>query len=78
VRLSDGVELLVESPVGQIQQAIQEALSQAKMLEINVEDGQFVVLNPNQVVYLKAVENGAPPQHSSAASRNGVHEAEPA
>lgn len=56
VRLSDGVELQVESPVEQIQEAVQEALSQAKMLEINVGDGQFVVLNPAQVVYLQAIE----------------------
>jgi hypothetical protein len=52
LRLSDGVDLQVDLPLAEVQEALQRALAEMKMLEVTVDGNQVVVVNPSQVLYL--------------------------
>lgn len=79
LRLTDGVELTVDVALGELQAALQAALAERKMLEVHVGGGQFVVVNPQQVLYLQVVEkngngngNGAGEHDADVVSPNGT------
>src|SRR5215211_7957251 len=61
LRLVDGVDLEVDNPVEQVREALQLALSEAKLLEVNVGDTSFVV-NPQLVLYLQDLSGSTPGQ----------------
>lgn len=71
LRLSDGVDLQVDLPLADVQEALQRALAETKMLEVIVGGNQLVVVNPHQVLYLQAAEvNGG--DNGPQASPNGA------
>lgn len=64
LRLIDGVDLVVDAPLDQVQKAYEAALANGGALQINVGKESFVV-NAQQVLYLQAVENGDKPLNGS-------------
>jgi hypothetical protein len=70
LRLTDGIELIIETSVDEARQALQMAIADGQFLEITVADGRFVTINPQHVLYLL---EGAETDGDDAPSLNGLH-----
>lgn len=66
LRLSDGIDLEVDVPLEQVEEALEAALADGKLLRIQVS-GESVTVNPVQVLYLQDAG-----QTKAAAGRNGA------
>lgn len=64
LQLTGGEEIRVELSFEQIRDALQEALRARALLELHRSDGEVVVINPLQVLYIENTTRGeAGPAH---------------
>jgi hypothetical protein len=71
LRMIGGETIRVELGLDVIRNALQEAIAEGQLLELERSDGQIVVVNPASVQYLQNTVSGEPgPAHPASS----VHE----
>lgn len=73
LQLSGGEVIQIELRLEELREALQAALAENRLLELNAPDGRSVVINPHQVQYLQGVDPEAEPS-----TLNGAAAAAPA
>lgn len=69
VRLSEGVEIVVNAELSDLMEALEAALANGELLSITNPDGDDVVINPRHVLYLS---NGTTAHLSGESARQVV------
>jgi hypothetical protein len=53
LRFSGGEAVEIGLPMGQVQELIQKATAEGRLLELHAPDGRVLVVNPHQIQYLQ-------------------------
>jgi hypothetical protein len=72
--MTDGVCLVVDAPLDDVEQALEVALANGGVLRITLGDDSTIVINAAQVLYLQA-EGASNPDHSPVETRRLVEQA---
>jgi hypothetical protein len=57
LRFSGGEAIEVSLTLGEVQELLQQAIAEGRMLELHAPDGRVLVVNPQQVQYLQNAED---------------------
>ena len=69
IRFTDGVELVVGVDPDDLRTALEGALANSHLLEIDGPNGKAWTVNPNQVVYVEEVDDLMPAARKNGAGR---------
>ncbi len=68
LQLSGGVVIHTEASLDEIREALQTALRESRLLELENPEGEVVVVNPVQIQVLETVANGKSADRAAAQS----------
>jgi hypothetical protein len=72
LRLSGDIDLTVDAAYADVQNAYQAAIRDGVLLEIRHADGEWIAVNPQQILYLQPLQDGLQSQNPQAPETAGA------